>query len=154
MLIEVDLLRSHRLGLDDGLDPLLLGQLEDVVLHRLAIVSSEDLGTGGFGALSKLRNQFLQMAGGVILAVGDLLAQGFEVDPLVGLGSADPVGLREPVQRSAQNRVFQGSGDGRSELIIHRSAPSRSSTKTTTNRSGPCIPMVSTRSMSAGRLGP
>ena len=94
------------------------------------------------------------MRGGVALQSGDGGAQGLEVDALVGLGAVDLVGLGKFAQRAGEIRVVQGLVDGLLEFLLHQRVPPSSSTNMIISRSGPWTPMVSTRSMSAVRLGP
>ena len=84
---------------------------------------------------------------------GDLVADRFEVDAFVSLGAADAIGHGKSAQRAGQIGIGEGIENGLLEFLFH-AATSRSSTRTTMSRSGPCTPMVSTRSMSAVRLGP
>ena len=64
VLVEMDLLRGHGLGLDDALDAVLLRQAEDVVLDRLRIVGAEYLGAASLGGARKRLGQFVEVRGG------------------------------------------------------------------------------------------
>ena len=153
-LVQVDLLGGHGLRLHDALHALGLGKVEDVLLHRRGVGGPEHLGTTGLRVLLELLCQLLEAGGGTALDPGDLVAHGLEVDAFVGLCPADAVGLGKAAQGACEVAVVEGGFDGFLELGGHAIAPSNSSTTTMMSRSGPCTPMVSTRSMSAVRLGP
>ena len=95
MLVEMNLLRRHRLRLDDALDAALLREAENVVLYGLGIAGAEDLGAARLGGAGKLLGQFVEVRSGGGLDSGNLGAHCFEVDAFVGLGAADAVGRRK-----------------------------------------------------------
>ena len=89
------------------------------------------------------------------LDLGNAAPQLLEVNPLVGLGPVDLVRFGKLSQRSGQVGLLPTAlCDGFLEFLFHAATSPISSTKTMMSRSGPCTPMVSTRSMSAVRLGP
>ncbi len=90
MLVEMNLLRGHGLGLDDALDAALLREAEDVILYGLGIAGAEDLGAAGLGGAGKLLGQFVKVRRGGRLDLGNLGAHGFEINALIGLGAAAP----------------------------------------------------------------
>src|ERR1700691_3187668 len=94
------------------------------------------------------------MRSGIAFAVGNLGAHGFKVDTFVRLLAADAIGLGKTAKRSRQIGIVQRGVDGLAKFFAHQFALPVWSTKTTMSFSGPCTPMVSTRSMSAVRLGP
>ena len=104
--------------------------------------------------LGEALGQFVQMRGGIAFALGNLRAHGFEVDAFVRLLAADAIGLGEASQRAGEVGVVQRVVDRIAKFFAHQFTPAMSSTKTMMSFSGPCTPMVSTRSMSAVRLGP
>src|ERR1035438_6132585 len=150
----MDFFGGHGLGFDDPLDPLFLGESEDVLLHLFRIGGPEDLGSAAFRALLELFSQGLKVGGGAALDLRDLVPHGLEVDALICFGAADPIGLGEPAQGPGEVRIVEGGFDGFLELSGHAVTCWNSSTTTMMSRSGPCTPMVSTRSISAVRLGP
>src|SRR5581483_5435024 len=154
MLVEVNFLRRHRLRLHDGLHAVLPREVEDVFADFGRIVGAEDLGAARFDLRGEALGELVEMRGGVALALGDLRAHGLEVDAFVRLFAAHAIGLGETAQRAGEVRVVERGVNGVAKLLAHQFTPAMSSTKTMMSFSGPCTPMVSTRSMSAVRLGP
>ena len=134
--------------------PFCCARFEDVLADLGGIVGAKDFGAARFGLLRESLGEFVQMRSGVAFAIGDLRAHGFEIDAFVSLLAADAVGLREAAQRAGKIGIVQGGVDRVTKFFAHQFTPAISSTKTMMSFSGPCTPMVSTRSMSAVRLGP
>ena len=130
------------------------GQVEDVALYLGGVGGAEDLGAPLLGVALELAGQLLEAGGRAALDLGDTVPHGVEVDAFVGLGPAHPVGLGEAAQGAGEVPVVEGGLDGVLELGRHAGTLPNSSTATITSRPGPWTPMVSTRSMSAVRLGP
>ena len=84
----------------------------------------------------------------------DPAAQFFKIDIFVYPCPVDSIRLGKLAERSGEIGVVQSAVDGLFEFLLHQRVPPNSSTKMMTSRSGPWTPMVSTRSMSAVRLGP
>ena len=152
--VEMDLLAGHGLGLDHGADVVVAGHLEDVLAHPGRVVGTEHLGAVRLGVLLEQVGEFLEMVGGIGLALGDAAAQFLEVDTLVDLGPVGPPCLGKLAERAGEIGVVQGTVDRLLEFLLHQLVLPSSSTKMMISRTGPCTPMVSTRSMSAVRLGP
>ena len=152
--VEMDLLAGHGLGLDHRADVVVAGHLEDVLAHPGRVVGTEHLGAFRLGVLLEQVAQFLEMVHGIGLALGNAAAQFLEVDTLVDLRPVDPPRLGELAERTGEIGVVQGLVDRMLEFLLHQLVLPSSSTKMMISRTGPCTPMVSTRSMSAVRLGP
>ena len=171
--VEMDFLGGHGLGLDDGGDAAIHGEFENVLIDGVRIAGAEDFCAASFGVALEHIGEFFETAGGVGLDGGDLSAEGFEVDALVGFGAAGAVGLGEAAERAGEVGVVEGIEDGLLEFGVHWDTAifsdailsdvvfsgailfeGSSSTMTMTRRAGPWTPMVRTRSMSAVRLGP
>ena len=145
---------GHGFGFNNELYPIVLGYLQNILTHSLWAVGAEHLGPSGFGIFSELGGQLLHMLGSIALARGNLAAQGLKVGIFVDFGAVHLVVYGKLAQGSAEFGVIQGRADGFSKLLFHYATPPISSTQQTTSRLGPCTPMVSTRSISAVRLGP
>ncbi len=152
--IQMDFFRGHRLRFDDALDAVFLRQVEDVVAHLRGIGGAKDVGTACLGISREGFGQLIQMRGGITFALGNLSAHGFEIDAFVSFLAADAVGLGKTAQCAREFGIVHRGVDGVAKFFAHQFASASSSTKTMMSFSGPCTPMVSTRSMSAVRLGP
>ena len=142
------------LDLTTRFDAVVLGQARMYSFTCPGSLVRNTLAPSGLGVALEGFGQLVQVAGGCGLDLPDPAPHRLEIDALVGLGPADPVGLGEPPQGAGEVGVVQCDVDGFPEGRFHALPPSSSSTNTTMSRSGPCTPMVRTRSMSAVRLGP
>ncbi len=153
--VQVHLLGHHRLRLGDALDAVLLAEAPQVRLRLPDIGGPEDLRARLGGGLLELLGELVEVGGGTPLQPHELVAEGLEVDPLVGLRPGDEVGVVEAPERAPHGPVLQRSGDAILEVGDgHHATPISPSTAMRTSFFGPWTPMVSTRSMSAVRLGP
>ena len=64
VLVEMDFLRGHGLGLDDALYAAFLRQVQNVVLHGLRVAGAENLGAAGLGRVRKVLGQLIEVRGG------------------------------------------------------------------------------------------
>ena len=134
--------------------PFCCARFEDVLADLGGIVGAKDVSAAGFGVGGKAIGQLVEMGSRIAFTLGNLHPYGFEVNALVRFLAADAIGLGEAAQRSREVWIVQGRVDGVAKFLTHQFTPAASSTKTMISFSGPCTPMVRTRSISAVRLGP
>ena len=123
--VEVDLLRRHRLRLDDASSR--RSACARSRMYSLTLAGSlvrNTLAPRASALLREALGQFVQVRGGVAtLRSAICVAHGFEVDALVGLRAADAVGLGEAAQRAGEIGVVQRGVDGCPEILcasVHR----------------------------------
>ncbi len=160
MLGELDLFARHGLGLDDPLHPFFLAEIHEVGLEVLTGFRPEDL-DAPFGRLRlEAVGHLLDLGDGIDLHLPDGVAEGLDVSGVfISLGPCGGVHLRKTPQGVAEGFILQLGGDLLPEVSrfrCHQASPplGSSSTAMIAKRPGPWTPMVSTRSISAVRLGP
>src|ERR1035438_1294131 len=154
MLVEMNLLRGHRLRLDDALDALLSCEIQDVLAHLRGIVGAEYFCPAGLGVFREEVRQFVKMRCGIGFSHCYLRPQRLEVVAFIRLRAADAVGFGKSPESPGQTGIMNRFDDGLAKLGFHQFTLPGPSKKMMMSFSGPCTPMVSTRSMSAVRLGP
>src|SRR5208282_5325854 len=158
MLVEMNLLRGHRFRFHHALDAVCPRQIQDVLPHLGRIVGAKHFGSTRFGAPGKQFGKLVEMRRCIRFTLRDLRAQRFEVVPLISLLPACPVSFGKSPQSSREVGIMNRLGDRLAKFCFHQFTLSSSSEdrskNTMTSFSGPCTPIVSTRSISAVRLGP
>jgi len=107
MMIEMDFLGGHGLGLDHGPDVVVLGDLRDNLAGLGGVLGQVDLRALGLGLTFEFLEQRLHAVGGGVLGRGDFGYEFRNVGAGEGIGPGSAVGHGELVQGLALELVFQ-----------------------------------------------
>ena len=157
VIVQEGLFRGHGLGFDDLLDPVVPGDGGDDLVGLPGGGGQVHLDPGGFGLGLKGLVELFQAGQGLILALGDLPAQGLDVHALENPGLGFFISRGERAHGGAQKFVIQGLPQALFiflEILGRVDHDSWSFKMRTCNSWGPWTPMVRTRSMSAVREAP
>ena len=105
--VEMDLLGSHRLGLDDETGAFLTGDRENVLPRLFGALRQKDLRSCCFRLLRESLGEFSHVGGRMALTLSDPPSHFGEVDTFIGEGATRSVSLRKASQGAGERRIFQ-----------------------------------------------
>ena len=138
VFVEADFLTRHGLRLDDALDIVLLADLEEIVLDRLAVLRTVDHAAALTNRSLELVGELVDVLHGVVLHRAQILAQSLDVVTFIRLQASARILLGEFAESAAKNRIFKLFIDFLAQIACHQpSLPSMFSIAMTKKRLGP-----------------
>ena len=138
VFVEADFLTRHGLRLDDALDIVLLADLEEIVLDRLAVLRTVDHAAALTNRCLELVGELVDVLHGVVLHRAQILAQSLDVVTFIRLQASTRILLGEFAESAAKNRILKLFIDFLAQIACHQ----------------PSLPSIFSIAMTKKRLGP